>query len=75
MILYDDLDEKEKAQALSELPPASKVLLAQEETLEGKGKEKKKASAVTDKEEEKVEEKEFTLLMEVVARLSFLNLG
>ncbi|KAG6900098.1 hypothetical protein C0995_004342 [Termitomyces sp. Mi166 len=40
--LFDDLDEKEQAQALPELPSMSEAPLTQEETLEGKGKEKEK---------------------------------
>ncbi|KAG6871649.1 hypothetical protein C0995_001818 [Termitomyces sp. Mi166 len=53
--LYDDLDEKNKAQVLSALLPLSEAPSAQEETLEGKGKGKEKASAMVEEENEEAE--------------------
>ncbi|KAG6852101.1 hypothetical protein C0995_007690 [Termitomyces sp. Mi166 len=53
--LYDDLDEKDKAQALLTLPLLSKAPLAQEKTLGGKGKEKEKASATVEEKGEEAE--------------------
>ncbi|KAG6887237.1 hypothetical protein C0995_016700 [Termitomyces sp. Mi166 len=66
MVLYDNLDKKNKAQVLSVLPPLSKAPLAQEETSEGKGKEKVKASATV--EEEDKEAGEFSLLTKISGR-------
>ncbi|KAG6901089.1 hypothetical protein C0995_000957 [Termitomyces sp. Mi166 len=48
--LYNDLDEKEKAQTLPDLPPTSEAPLVQE-MLGGKEKGKAKASAAMKEEE------------------------
>ncbi|KAG6900900.1 hypothetical protein C0995_003099 [Termitomyces sp. Mi166 len=69
--LYNDLDEKKKAQVLSELLSVSEVPSALE-MLGGKGKGKAKVLAAVEKEEEEEEEEvareEFSLLKELLPK-------
>ncbi|KAG6899612.1 hypothetical protein C0995_005410 [Termitomyces sp. Mi166 len=66
--LYDDSDEKEKAQVLLKPLPTSEAPPAPKKTSGDKGK-RKKALAMADKEKEEVEGKEFALLMKLLAQL------
>ncbi|KAG6860078.1 hypothetical protein C0995_016096 [Termitomyces sp. Mi166 len=61
MVLFADLDEKEKVQVLLELPPASETPSVWKKTSEGKRKEKEKVPAAEDEEEEEEEEEGFVI--------------